>query len=191
MDNQLPNDASLEVLSEDQKEIEISYPKNVVMDKSILGNHTINQNTVITEINTGVKFKVKNVTSKGLELDQITTISNPVHIFVSYDELKKSFVNGDIAISGYDINDNKILYLVVNDLQNTPEVVEVRQIRNVQQYKKTGFVKVKKKANSKVKKVLEEFKAGKLKSSSGEKVRSHKQAIAIALSEQRRENKNS
>tara|TARA_R110002051_G_scaffold262433_1_gene322315 strand:- start:65 stop:256 length:192 start_codon:yes stop_codon:yes gene_type:complete len=38
----------------------------------------------------------------------------------------------------------------------------------------------------KVKDVMEEYKLGKLKSSSGNKVTSNKQAIAIALSEARR-----
>jgi hypothetical protein len=38
---------------------------------------------------------------------------------------------------------------------------------------------------NKVQKVMHEFKLGKLKSSSGQKVKSRKQAIAIALSEQR------
>lgn len=37
---------------------------------------------------------------------------------------------------------------------------------------------------SKVEKVMHEFKTGKLKSSSGDKVSNPKQAIAIALSEQ-------
>lgn len=37
----------------------------------------------------------------------------------------------------------------------------------------------------KVEKVMHEYKTGKLKSSSGDKVTSRKQAIAIALSEQR------
>jgi len=41
----------------------------------------------------------------------------------------------------------------------------------------------------KVEKVMGEYKRGKLKSSSGEKVKSRKQAIAIALSEQRRARK--
>ena len=39
------------------------------------------------------------------------------------------------------------------------------------------------KAQTKVEKVLSEYKAGTLKSSSGKKVTSRKQAIAIALSE--------
>ncbi len=39
---------------------------------------------------------------------------------------------------------------------------------------------------TKVHKVLSEFKAGTLKSSSGKKVRSRKQAIAIAISEAKR-----
>lgn len=39
------------------------------------------------------------------------------------------------------------------------------------------------KKRAKVKKVLEEFKKGELKSSSGEKVVSQEQAVAIALSE--------
>jgi hypothetical protein len=38
---------------------------------------------------------------------------------------------------------------------------------------------------NKIQKVMHEFKTGKLKSSSGQKVKSRKQAIAIALSEQR------
>lgn len=46
-----------------------------------------------------------------------------------------------------------------------------------------------KKKNAKVQKVMHEFKTGKLKSSSGSKVKSKKQAIAIALSEQRAANK--
>ena len=46
-----------------------------------------------------------------------------------------------------------------------------------------------KKKNAKVQKVMHEFKTGKLKSSSGAKVKSKKQAIAIALSEQRAANK--
>lgn len=41
----------------------------------------------------------------------------------------------------------------------------------------------------KVQKVMHEYKAGKLKSSSGDKVTSRKQALAIALSEQRRTRK--
>ena len=39
------------------------------------------------------------------------------------------------------------------------------------------------KSHSKVEKVMREFKAGKLKSSSGKKVTKRSQAIAIALSE--------
>jgi hypothetical protein len=38
----------------------------------------------------------------------------------------------------------------------------------------------------KIRKVMGEYKHGALKSSSGRKVRSHKQAVAIALSEARR-----
>jgi hypothetical protein len=41
----------------------------------------------------------------------------------------------------------------------------------------------------KVEKVMSEYKAGTLKSSSGDKVTSRKQAIAIGLSEQRRARK--
>jgi hypothetical protein len=41
------------------------------------------------------------------------------------------------------------------------------------------------KMQRKVKKVMREYKAGKLKSSSGEKVTSQKQAVAIAMSEAR------
>lgn len=47
---------------------------------------------------------------------------------------------------------------------------------------KSGFDK-------KVSKVLKEFKRGKLKSSEGSKVKSRKQALAIALSEARRRKK--
>ena len=42
------------------------------------------------------------------------------------------------------------------------------------------------KGQKKVKKVMGEFKRGTLKSSSGKKVKSRKQAVAIALSEARR-----
>jgi len=42
---------------------------------------------------------------------------------------------------------------------------------------------------TKVEKVMHEFKAGTLKSSSGDKVTNPKQAIAIALSEQERSRK--
>lgn len=41
------------------------------------------------------------------------------------------------------------------------------------------------KAQGKVEKVMHEFKEGKLKSSSGEKVKSRKQAVAIGISEAR------
>jgi len=43
--------------------------------------------------------------------------------------------------------------------------------------------KTKKGKQRKVGKVMREFKAGKLKSSSGKKVKSRKQAVAISLSE--------
>jgi len=46
-----------------------------------------------------------------------------------------------------------------------------------------------KKKNAKVQKVMREYKKGTLKSSSGSKVKSKAQAIAIALSEQRAANK--
>ena len=42
------------------------------------------------------------------------------------------------------------------------------------------------KGKGKIKKVMGEFKRGSLRSSSGKKVTGHKQATAIALSEQRR-----
>lgn len=42
---------------------------------------------------------------------------------------------------------------------------------------------------SKVEKVMKEYKSGKLKSSSGKKVTNQKQAVAIALSEQRAQDK--
>jgi len=42
------------------------------------------------------------------------------------------------------------------------------------------------KGERKIKRVMREFKGGKLKSSSGAKVKSRKQAVAIALSEARR-----
>ncbi|AZA88304.1 hypothetical protein EG349_16755 [Chryseobacterium shandongense] len=43
------------------------------------------------------------------------------------------------------------------------------------------------KAQDKVEKVMHEFKEGKLKSSSGDKVKSRKQAVAIGISEAREE----
>lgn len=43
--------------------------------------------------------------------------------------------------------------------------------------------KMKDKMQAKVKKVMREYKAGKLKSSSGDKVKGRKQAVAIAMSE--------
>jgi len=43
----------------------------------------------------------------------------------------------------------------------------------------------------KVKKVMDEYKRKKLRSSSGKKVTNHKQAIAIALSESRRKKRRS
>jgi hypothetical protein len=42
------------------------------------------------------------------------------------------------------------------------------------------------KGKRKIHKVMEEHKEGKLKSGSGKKVKSHKQAVAIALSEARK-----
>jgi hypothetical protein len=44
-------------------------------------------------------------------------------------------------------------------------------------------MEAKDKMQAKVKKVMREWKAGKLKSSSGDKVKSQKQAVAIAMSE--------
>ena len=52
--------------------------------------------------------------------------------------------------------------------------------------KKRGGRKYGKKASQKVEKVMRERKRGTLRSSSGAKVRSRKQAIAIGLSEARR-----
>lgn len=46
-----------------------------------------------------------------------------------------------------------------------------------------------KKENGKMKKVMHEYKAGTLKSSSGQKVTNRKQAIAIGLSEEKRAKK--
>jgi hypothetical protein len=46
-----------------------------------------------------------------------------------------------------------------------------------------GKTKYSEKAQDKVGKVMHEFKEGKLKSSSGEKVTSRKQAVAIGISE--------
>jgi len=46
------------------------------------------------------------------------------------------------------------------------------------------------KGQAKVKVVMKEFKAGTLKSGSGAKVKSRRQAVAIALSEARRAKKN-
>lgn len=49
----------------------------------------------------------------------------------------------------------------------------------------SAIAKAKKKKKNKIAVVMEEFKAGKLKSSSGKKVTNPKQAMAIAISEQR------
>lgn len=49
------------------------------------------------------------------------------------------------------------------------------------------MTKYDKKAQEKIEKVLHEFKEGKLKSSSGKKVTNRKQAIAIGISEARKE----
>jgi hypothetical protein len=49
------------------------------------------------------------------------------------------------------------------------------------------MAKYSKKAGKKVEKVMREMKSGKLKSGSGKKVKSRKQAIAIGLSEARKE----
>jgi hypothetical protein len=56
-------------------------------------------------------------------------------------------------------------------------------IRNKMGYMKDGGMAKKTKAEKKISKVMGEFKESKLKSSSGQKVTSKKQAIAIALSE--------
>ena len=55
--------------------------------------------------------------------------------------------------------------------------------------KHKNHMKMALKGHGKVEKVMHEFKEGALKSSSGGKVRKRKQAIAIALSEQRRADK--
>jgi hypothetical protein len=52
--------------------------------------------------------------------------------------------------------------------------------------KSSGHRKYSKKAQSKVGKVMREYKSGKLKSGRGGKVKSRKQAIAIGISEARR-----
>jgi hypothetical protein len=49
------------------------------------------------------------------------------------------------------------------------------------------MAKYSKKAGKKVERVMREMKEGKLKSGSGKKVKSRKQAIAIGLSEARKE----
>ena len=49
------------------------------------------------------------------------------------------------------------------------------------------MAKYSKKAQDKIGDVMHEFKEGKLKSSSGEKVKSRKQAVAIGISEARQE----
>jgi hypothetical protein len=51
------------------------------------------------------------------------------------------------------------------------------------------MAKYSKGAQNKVEKVMHEFKEGKLKSGSGAKVKSRKQAVAIGLSEAREEGK--
>lgn len=47
------------------------------------------------------------------------------------------------------------------------------------------MAKYSKKAQEKIGKVMDEFKKGELKSSSGDKVKSRKQAVAIGISEAR------
>lgn len=49
------------------------------------------------------------------------------------------------------------------------------------------MAKYSKKAQEKIEEVMHEFKEGKLKSSSGKKVKSRKQAIAIGISEAKEE----
>ncbi len=49
------------------------------------------------------------------------------------------------------------------------------------------MTKYSKKAQEKIGKVMDEYKKGKLKSGSGDKVKSHKQAVAIGISEARQE----
>lgn len=60
-------------------------------------------------------------------------------------------------------------------------------LHNREQYKKNIMAKYSKKAGEKVEKVMHEMKEGTLKSGSGKKVKSRKQAIAIGLSEARKE----
>lgn len=63
-------------------------------------------------------------------------------------------------------------------LANLPE-----SVRNKMGFMKEGGMAKKTKAEKKIGKVMTEFKEGKLKSSSGQKVTNQKQAVAIALSE--------
>lgn len=55
--------------------------------------------------------------------------------------------------------------------------------------KNIAMTKYSKGSKKKVEKAMHEFKEGKLKSGSGEKVKSRKQAVAIGLSEAREEGK--
>ena len=68
----------------------------------------------------------------------------------------------------------------------TDEVEKAGGVRQVGGYAATIIRKAVVEKKSKIETVMGEFKEGKLRSSSGKKVKSRKQAIAIALSEQRR-----
>jgi hypothetical protein len=70
------------------------------------------------------------------------------------------------------------------DQENNPGLAKLPEnVRNKMGYMKEGGMAKKTKAEKKVGKVMGEFKEGKLKSSSGQKVTNRKQAVAIALSE--------
>jgi uncharacterized protein DUF6496 len=60
-------------------------------------------------------------------------------------------------------------------------------LRNYYQFKITIMAKYSEKAGEKVEKTMHEMKEGKLKSGSDKKVTSRKQAVAIGLSEARKE----
>lgn len=70
------------------------------------------------------------------------------------------------------------------DTESNPGLSKLPEgVRNKMGYMKDGGMAKKTKAEKKISKVMGEFKDSKLKSSSGQKVTSKKQAIAIALSE--------
>lgn len=72
------------------------------------------------------------------------------------------------------------------ELLNNINKVHLKIMRKFEKYLITNAMKKESKSEAKVHRVMSEYKEGKLKSSSGKKVKSRKQAIAIAISESKR-----